>query len=106
MAEVSEIGRLAERRRQLVEESERYRRELAGAVEDLRSAAVWVDAGYALARSIGAYVPVITGVAGLFGRRRKRSFFGLLGKAWGLWRLGKKVVGLWAQASGGGNPKS
>ena len=105
MAQLSEIERLAQRRRLLLAESERYRQQIAGHLDNLRPAAAWAERGYSLVRSLCSSWPLLAAAAGfLIARKRhpsrKRGFLlRTLGKAWSLWRLAKTLASLRRRAS-------
>jgi hypothetical protein len=100
VAQLPQIAALEQRRRRLVERGERHRQEIGAALDQLRSAAAWVETGYSVAQTIGTYAPLLTTVAGLVRGRRKGSLLRLLGKGWTLWRLGKRLSRLWARRGG------
>ncbi len=95
MAQPSQIAQLEERRRELVAQSARHRQQLAAELAQLRSAATWVETGFSLARSIRDYWPVLAAGAALFRPRKRGGLLSALGKGWSLWRLARKLAGLW-----------
>jgi hypothetical protein len=97
VAQLPQIAQLEARRRELVAESERHRQQLTAELEQLRSAATWVETGFSLARSLRTYWPVLAAGAALFGARKRGSLLGALGKGLSLWRLVKKLSGLWGR---------
>jgi hypothetical protein len=95
LAQGTELERLAERRRVLVEESARLRQELAEHIASLKSPAAWVQRGLTLARAGGILWPVAAGVAGLMLTRRRGGWLGRLGGVWSLWQSLRGLRGLW-----------
>jgi hypothetical protein len=80
-----------------VAESARYRQQLDAELAQLRSVATWVETGFSLARSLRDYWPVLATAAALFGARKKGGLLSALGRGWSLWRLVKKLSGLWGR---------
>jgi hypothetical protein len=107
LAQLSEIERLAERRRLLLAESERYRQAIAAQVKNLGPTAVWLDRGYSLARSLRSSWPLLAAAAGfLLARKRRseragRSLLHLLRRIWAWWRRYQTVTSLWRRFSPG-----
>jgi hypothetical protein len=95
VAQSRELARLAERRRLLVAESARLRRQMAEDLAGLRSATVWVERGYAVVQSGRTLWPLLAGVAGLLVARKKRGWIHTARRLWSWWRLGKQLSGLW-----------
>jgi hypothetical protein len=99
---------LDEQRRRLLARCEQHRREMAGELANLRTAAVWVEQGYSLVRMLRSIWPLAATVAGVFVARKGGSFVRKAGKIWSLWRLGRRMFGLWrhraAESSGAEEP--
>jgi hypothetical protein len=98
LAEFSEIERLAERRRQLIAESDRCRQEIARELKSLGAVTAWAEKGYSVARSVRAWWPVLGVAAGFLITRRKGSLFRALAKGWSWWQIGKRFAPMWRRA--------
>lgn len=97
MAHPGELERVFERRRRLMAESDRLRREIAGEFANLENAVGWIDRGYSLIRSFRAWWPLAAAAAGLMLGRTRGGLLKKLGKAWSLWKLARKATSLWQQ---------
>lgn len=96
MAELTEIDRIIERRRQLLAESARLRGELAGDVAALSSTIAWIERGYVWGRSLRVLWPVFAAGAGFWlTRRRPRHGRSIISRVWGWWQLVSKAASLW-----------
>jgi hypothetical protein len=95
LAQPSELDRLAEHRSLLVAQSGQLRRQMVEDFAAVRSAAAWVDSGYAIMRSGRALWPVFAGLAGLLVARRSRGWLKKTGKLLSWWRIGKTIHALW-----------
>ena len=98
MAELSEIEKLAERRRQLVADSERNRRDVARELRNLGAITAWAERGYSIAQSVRAWWPVAGVVAGFLITRKGGSFFRALAKGWSWWQVAKRFAPMWRRA--------
>ncbi|MDE3067618.1 MAG: hypothetical protein KGJ60_08710 [Verrucomicrobiota bacterium] len=89
MFQFAPLEQLEERKRLLVAESERHRRALMEQLQNLESAAAWVERGLGLARSLRGWWPVLAPVAGFLFARRRRRLLDLLWRCWRWLRAGK-----------------
>ena len=94
MADLSGIDSLAERRRLLLERSQQLREDIAADLQNLRPVASWVEKGYSVALSVYSFWPVVGGLAGFFVARKKGSLLGKVTKLWSVWRVGKRMLGM------------
>ena len=99
MAGPAEIERLEERRRLLVHESDRLRRQLAADAAGLQAAAAWVDTGYSVFQSVRGYWPLFAAGAGFFVARKRGGLLRSLGKLWTVWKVARRLVPLWRSVS-------
>ena len=97
MAELSEIDKLVERRRQLLAESERNRQEMARELRNLSAVVAWGEKGYAAARNIRGWMPVLGVLGGFLMTRKKGGLFRLIAKGWSWWQIGRRVAPMWRQ---------
>jgi len=98
LAELPEIDKLAERRRQLLAESERHRQEMARELTNLGGVVAWGEKGYAVARTIQGWWPMLGVLGGFLITRKKGSFFKLIAKGWSWWQIGRRVAPIWRRA--------
>ncbi len=102
MAQLSEIRRLQEQRRQLVAESDRLRARCAGHVRHVNDSLAWVEKGYAVVRQLRPFWPVIAGMGGLLLARRRGSRLRLFSKLMSGWRFARTLRGVWRTFSPAG----
>ena len=95
MSQSSELARLEERKRWLIAESDQYRQEIADALDNIRATTAWVQRGYSVMGMVRTYWPLVASLAGFLFVRKRLSWVRKLGKAWSLWRLGRRLFGLW-----------
>ena len=95
MFQLQEIKRLEERRRVLVAESERLRRQAAGDLSVLDETIGRVRRGCAAFETLGSWWPAVAAVAGVFVARKNSGWFATLKKVWSWWQLSQKLAGLW-----------
>ena len=88
----------------LVAESDHLRQRFANESAEIKAAAAWVDTSYTLVQSLRAWWPLAAAGAGLFVARKRGSWLRLIGKAWSLWRIAKKVEPLWRRFSSASTP--
>lgn len=100
MAQPSEIEQLAERRRLLVAESGRLRSQVDAELAHLAPVLNRVDKGLLVAHALRSYWPFIAAAAGFLFARKKGSWFRSLPKLLSVWRLARKLTGLWQGFSG------
>lgn len=98
MAELSEIDKLAERRRQLLAESERNRQTMARELRNLGGVVAWGEKGYSVARTLQGWWPVVGLVGGLLVTRGRGGLFRLIAKGWSWWQIGRRIAPMWRQA--------
>jgi len=101
VAQPSQLGQLAERRRLLVARSAELRRDVALDLARLQSSTVWIDTGMGVLRSGKALWPLFVGTAGMLAGGNRQRWFGKAIKFASWIGLGKKVVGLWRSAREG-----
>jgi hypothetical protein len=89
------MNELEQQRQMLMAESEHLRREIAGGLATLETAATWVDRGYSLAMAVRNLWPMIAGVAGFLIARKRGGVFSQVARILSLWRLLRKLQGLW-----------
>jgi hypothetical protein len=104
LAQLSGVGNPAERRLQLLRQSQQLREELAADVENLRPVVGWVERGYSVALSVLSVWPLVGGLTGFFMARKKGSLLSKATKVWSFWRLGKKMLGIFRRFSSGSPP--
>ncbi len=97
MAQASELARIAERRRTLVEQSGAIRQRLGEECSNLHGAAGWIDTGYSWARSFRSWWPLAAAGLGLLIGKRGTGLVRNAGKLWSWWRVLKQASGLWRQ---------
>jgi len=97
MAQPGELERVFDRKRKLMAESDRLRREMAGEFANLERTAGWVDKGYSLIQSLRSWWPLAAAAAGLMLGRTRGGLLKKLGKAWSLWKLVRKATSIWRQ---------
>ena len=96
MPDFRQIVPIEERRRLLLAESARLRRQLATDFAGLKTTAQRAERVVSVALSLRALWPVIAGLAGLWlGRRRQGGLLQKVGKLWSWWNVGKKVMSFW-----------
>ena len=88
----------------LLAESDHLRQQFASETVQIKAAAAWVDTTYTLAHSLRAFWPLAAAGAGFFVARKSGSWLRLIGKAWSLWRIAKKIEPLWRRFSSAHNP--
>jgi hypothetical protein len=93
---------LSDRKHLLLARSERHRQQMAADLANLQPAALWVERGYAAMKRIRTVWPLIATAAGFLMARKGRavvktsgSILGKFGKVLSMWRIGKKLTGLW-----------
>jgi hypothetical protein len=93
---------LAERKRLLLARSQQYRQQMAADIENLETAALWIERGYVAMNRIRRVWPLIATAAGFLMARKGRavvktsgSILGKLAKVLSMWRIGKKLTGLY-----------
>jgi hypothetical protein len=100
LAQPWQIGSSEERRRLLVAESDRLRQQFAGELANLRPTVAWMERGYSVFHSLRSVWPWLAAAGGVLVARKGGGLFRSLGKAWSVWRLGKKLAGLWRSRTG------
>ena len=100
MAELSEIEKLAERKRRLIAESDRNRHEIARELRNLGTVTAWAEKGYSAAQSIRAWWPVAGVIAGFLITKRggSRSLLRVIAKGWSWWQIAKRFAPMWKRA--------
>jgi len=84
-----------------VAESDRYRHEIAGELDNLQGPADWLERGFSLTRYLRSSWPLIAALAGFLISRRRRpaekghSSFRKLRKLWSWWRRYQTLASLW-----------
>jgi hypothetical protein len=93
---------LEERKRLLLARNEQYRQQMAADIDNLRPAVAWAERGYVAMKRIRKVWPLIATAAGFLMARKGRavvktsgSILGRFGKILSMWRIGKKLTGLW-----------
>lgn len=104
MARLSEIELLADRRRLLLAESERLRRQLGTEIGQLQAATGWIESGYSLLKSVRPYWPLVVAGAGFLLTRKRGRPLSSLDRIWSVWRIAKKAIHFWQQFSTGASP--
>jgi len=97
MAQSSDLERLLQRRRLLIAESDRLRRDVAEGFVNLEAATAWMEKAYAILQGLRSWWPLAAGAAGLFLGTAKGGVLGKVGKIWSLWRLVRRVVSVGGQ---------
>ena len=104
MARLSEIELLADRRRLLLAESERLRRQLGTEVGQLQATTGWIKAGYSLLRTAHTYWPLVVAGAGFLLTRKRSGPLSSLDRILSVWRIAKRLIHLWQQYSSEASP--
>ena len=99
MARPSEIERLEDRRRLLLTESGRLRRQLSTEIGQLQAATGWMKTGYSLLQSARSYWPLVVAGAGFLITKKRGGLLNSLDRIWSVWRIAKKLIHLWQQSS-------
>jgi len=98
LAELSEIERLAERRRLLVSESGRCREQLAAEIRHLNGVVSWAERGYSLARALRTAWPIAGLLGGFLITSKKGFLFRAAAKGLSVWQIGKRLAPLCRRA--------
>ena len=99
MARFSEIELLANRRRLLLAESDRLRRQLGAEIDQLQAATDWIKTGYSLLQFVRSYWPLVVAGAGFLLTRQRRSPLSVLERIGSVWRIAERLFHLWQQYS-------
>ena len=95
MAQDSELTRLEQRRLVLLARCEQYRQDLGAELDDLRPTVIWVERGYTIFQRVRSLWPIAATAAGFLFIRKGGSIFRNAGKILSVYRLARRLFGLW-----------
>jgi hypothetical protein len=95
MAPRAVIESLAQRREQLLAESDRLRQQVAEDITRLEPLFGWADRGYSVARSVITAWPLVAVAAGFLIARKRRGSVSTLTRILSWWKLARNAYGLW-----------
>ena len=95
MAQRPQIKSLAERRLQLIADSDRLRQQMAEDFTRLEPLCGWVDRGYSMARSALTAWPILAGAARFLGAKQRRGRVSTITRVLSWYRIGRRAFGFW-----------
>lgn len=104
MARPSEIELLADRRRLLLAESERLRRQLGAEIDQLQAVTGWIQTGYSLLQTARNYWPLVVAGAGFLFTRQRSSPLSSLDRIWSVWKIAERLFHFWRHHSDAASP--
>jgi YqjK-like protein len=106
VARSSEIERLEDRRRLLLAESGRLRRQLGTEIGHLQAATRWLQNSYTLLQSVRPYWPLVVAAAGFLFTRKGRGPLNALDRIWSVWKIAKRLIRVFREYSTASPPKA